>query len=277
MDASTSQFKRIRGFTLLEVLVVVVIIGLMVTILLPAVQAAREAARRGHCANNLKQMGLAIHSYVATWADMLPPAQGGRGQSLHVNLLPYLDQITLYNTINFHVSIADPENFTLMFVRPAVFVCPSDSPLPSTSSTSYAGNAGDALYDRRPNGVFSTSDGPGERYFTLSSITDGTSTTAAMSEWLASNRLRPDRRRSMYRPTISGGPTDAATFTSRCRALDGYEVNIHQFKGDSWYVGHWLANLYEHFLPINDPSCINTGGSFVVGTCTSASGRRRKS
>ena len=274
MDALISRSERDRGFSLLELIVVVAIIGLLVTLLLPAVQAAREAARRGRCMNNLRQMDIAMHGYTSSWNDMFPMSQGGRGQSLFVSLLPYMEQVGLFDAINFDISIADSANFTVLLGRPTAFVCPSDFPLPSDQSISYAGNAGDACYEireGRSNGIFSTSDAPVLRDFALTSIIDGMSTTAAISEWLVGSYIGIDRRRNFYRPTAPNGLVDAATFATNCHAHNGFIPDTYQIKGKSWYVGAWKSNLYDHFLPINEPSCFNSVGSPVAGTCTAAS------
>ncbi len=105
---------RRRGFTLVELLVVIAIIGVLVALLLPAVQAAREAARRSQCSNNLKQMGLGMHNYVDTF-NVMPPAilggyngPGGTGSNAYDDegfgwacaLLPYIEQQTLYDLVN---------------------------------------------------------------------------------------------------------------------------------------------------------------------------------
>src|SRR5690242_14448588 len=108
----------VRGFTLIELLVVIAIIGVLVALLLPAVQQAREAARRSQCKNNLKQMGLAMHNYHDTNNSFPPgylgyPAASGLGCSAIFNtspyaqgwgwsvyLLPNLDQANLYNALN---------------------------------------------------------------------------------------------------------------------------------------------------------------------------------
>jgi prepilin-type N-terminal cleavage/methylation domain-containing protein/prepilin-type processing-associated H-X9-DG protein len=105
---------RRRGFTLVELLVVIAIIGVLVALLLPAVQAAREAARRSQCANNLKQIGLGMHNYVDTF-KVMPPAilggfngPGGTGSNAFDDegfgwacaLLPYIEQQTLYDLVN---------------------------------------------------------------------------------------------------------------------------------------------------------------------------------
>ncbi len=89
-----------RGFTLIELLVVIAIIAILIALLLPAVQQAREAARRTQCRNNLKQLGLAIHNYESTFT-VLPMNSGSTGYSPQARLMPYIDQASLYNQIDF--------------------------------------------------------------------------------------------------------------------------------------------------------------------------------
>src|SRR6201986_212949 len=95
--------RRRPGFTLIELLVVIAIIAILVALLLPAVQQAREAARRSQCQNNLKQMGLALHNYHDVY-QLFPygcTAQCSWGISFFVSILPYIDQSNVYNQINF--------------------------------------------------------------------------------------------------------------------------------------------------------------------------------
>ena len=96
--------QKARGFTLIELLVVIAIIAILIALLLPAVQQAREAARRTQCKNNLKQLGLALHNYHDSMS-MFPRSQLGattgtadwRGHSAHVMILPYIEQAALYS------------------------------------------------------------------------------------------------------------------------------------------------------------------------------------
>src|SRR6187401_3085395 len=94
--------RQLRGFTLVELLVVIAIIGVLVALLLPAVQAAREAARRMSCQNNLKQLGLACHNY-ADIVGVLPPAGTSSNEfSWCVHILPFIEQKNLYDQFNFN-------------------------------------------------------------------------------------------------------------------------------------------------------------------------------
>src|SRR5687768_17625067 len=96
--------KKRRAFTLVELLVVIAIIGILVALLLPAVQAAREAGRRSSCANNLKQIGLGMHNYCDKTKEKLPctinPTPWSNvGVGALVQMLPYIEQGNIYNTI----------------------------------------------------------------------------------------------------------------------------------------------------------------------------------
>ncbi|MCC7420315.1 MAG: DUF1559 domain-containing protein [Planctomycetaceae bacterium] len=145
--------RRSAGFTLIELLVVIAIIAILIALLLPAVQQAREAARRTQCRNNLKQLGIAIHNYHDV-AKMFPPSAinpGATGTTGYVGmgmvrnttgyqlLLPYIDQAPLYNKTNFSLSMdnadwnslsrSSPMNDpNVISVKLEAFRCPSDTP-----------------------------------------------------------------------------------------------------------------------------------------------------
>jgi prepilin-type N-terminal cleavage/methylation domain-containing protein/prepilin-type processing-associated H-X9-DG protein len=145
---------RRRGFTLIELLVVIAIISVLIALLLPAVQAAREAARRLQCVNNIKQIGLALHNYegavgcfpsgvvsVLVNSNFTLPAGNctafpdelGPGWSLFALISPNLEQQNLNNSINFNLTIADPSNQTVRQTHVATYICPSDTGADSVS------------------------------------------------------------------------------------------------------------------------------------------------
>jgi prepilin-type N-terminal cleavage/methylation domain-containing protein/prepilin-type processing-associated H-X9-DG protein len=152
-----------RGFTLIELLVVIAIIAVLIALLLPAVQSAREAARRIQCTNNLKQFGLGLHNYESL-AGALPPSdilQGAPGTtntvawrngfSVHARILPLMEQGVMFNAINFMFDHRSAQNSTVVGSAVSFYTCPSDKnadqrtafPFGTACVTSYGVNGGD--------------------------------------------------------------------------------------------------------------------------------------
>lgn len=192
---------RQRGFTLIELLVVIAIIAILIALLLPAVQQAREAARRTQCKNNLKQIGLALHNYLDVYSRF-PPSfvadgdgtnnpTGGGEWSAHARILPFLEQSNLYDQADLSFSYGSPVNAGIAHMRVATYLCPSEandrtrtdsSGNPEHYPVSYGVNAGTwMVWDittRQPgNGAFSVN-----RTFSPRDFTDGMSNTLSTSE-----------------------------------------------------------------------------------------------
>jgi len=148
--------RRRPAFSLIELLVVLAIIGILIALLLPAVQQAREMARRTQCKNNLRQVGLALHNYHEK-AGMLPPGwvgvdlasrrhdpQGVNGWGWAAQILPEIDQGVLFNRLNFQLSVADPANAEARIVGLVLYRCPSD---PGPERFTIENSAGEALLE----------------------------------------------------------------------------------------------------------------------------------
>ncbi|MEX0793188.1 MAG: DUF1559 domain-containing protein [Pirellulaceae bacterium] len=205
--------KKTHGFTLVELLVVIAIIGVLVALLLPAVQQAREAARRMQCSNNLKQLGLALHNYHDTHLAFpgishkcAPAVVGTEGTHAHwtwgTQILPFMEQGATYDVLTsandyMHDAIADAARLAVLKTPLSAFRCPSD-PGPDLNSkylcvdqqtalSNYIGNNDAQEVTRAANtGVFVAGDTvtPGQSILKrrMSDITDGTSNTIAIGE-----------------------------------------------------------------------------------------------
>jgi prepilin-type N-terminal cleavage/methylation domain-containing protein len=258
--------RRISGgFTLVELLVVIAIIGVLVGLLLPAVQTAREAARRISCANNLRQLGLATHNYLSAF-HRLPPggvltSQGiGDSWSVQSRLLAFVEQSDLQNKIDWHRSYR--EQGSLARIRISVFICPSEpndrlrsDPQPADPNfafypLNYGINVGQWLvYDplSRTGGtgiVF-----PNSRT-SLSSITDGSSNTLAFAEvkaWAA--YFRDSGRPSGANASVPITPAEVLSYGGDLRTDSGHtewvDFRVHQ-TGFTTAFGPNTKTSYSH-------------------------------
>ncbi len=194
----TLEARRTRGFTLIELLVVIAIIGVLIALLLPAVQAAREAARRAQCSNNLKQVGLGIHNFESaykafprsgehpvTWTD----GKTYKSQDYHsafTMVLPYMEQAQVFNSLNLDLRHNQPENFTASSTAIGTFLCPTN---PLSGDRQGGGGAKDQFgygcadyaicpYTEldtlgRPTGHPEHGVPPGEKRLSLAALTSG--------------------------------------------------------------------------------------------------------
>jgi prepilin-type N-terminal cleavage/methylation domain-containing protein len=163
---SSRKVVRNAGFTLIEILVVVAIIGILIAVMLPAIQQARESARKSQCANNLKQIGLGMHAYLLVH-KAFPPGyksavqpdhdDGGPGWAWGSMIMPYIEEVALHDEIDYTKSLRSPETEKVRLTSVSLFICPSDDifepiiDIPSKSSTriicrmaagNYVGSAG---------------------------------------------------------------------------------------------------------------------------------------
>ncbi|MBX6316228.1 MAG: DUF1559 domain-containing protein [Isosphaeraceae bacterium] len=275
---------RRRGFTLIELLVVIAIIGILIALLLPAVQSAREAARRSQCTNNLKQLGLAVLNYESTH-NMLPPtctysvAVVGNDFSMKAHLLPFLEVTNIYNATNYSNAYNSAINGTVTSTTISTFLCPSDGnqchrqmanyPGYYFGETNYGNNIGTSMsfnagqFDGPAYSLGSTIGAPVK----LAMITDGTSNTAIFSEWVKGRNQSIDAPGWMvykinsaiswtppYSPTITTNLIDALQqLAAQCQASKTLSFST---KGYSWmFMECGVGGGYSHIMPPNKKAC----------------------
>lgn len=263
--------KRDRiGFTLIETLVVVAIIGILVAIILPAIQSARESSRRLSCSNNLRQMAIALNAY-STATRALPKSVNGHSYSLHAMILPFLDQKPVYDAINFSLFVNNPANNTTKSTRLAIFICPSDYKTTPIAANYYYGNRGVGFNAKGHynNGFIVDTESPN---IDFQDCIDGTSTTAALCESLPGvYPIVVEPKRSIF--IVENQMIEASDFnrfTIECQ--NTFNLSF-LFKGNQWIHGDLSKTNYDHSLGINKHSCTN--GGFIQQGAWSASSEHK--
>jgi prepilin-type N-terminal cleavage/methylation domain-containing protein/prepilin-type processing-associated H-X9-DG protein len=262
--------SRRLGLTLIELLVVIAIIGILIGLLLPAVQGAREAARRAQCIANLRQLGIATEAYSSVHG-MYPPSELVDGHGVarinefsgHVFLLPYLEQQALYASINMSFGMLETaetptmENHTARHTRIEAFLCPSDGEPDHLNS--YRWNRGRfGMVEGQPfDGPFCLGVLPRQ-----ATIRDGLSRTAFMSERVGGDFVAgsSDPVRNMKYPdgqTLGIGIVDSdRVFIPAC--LEAVPEYWFPTAGRTWMYGGLVNTHYNHNGTPNDhrPSCV---------------------
>lgn len=284
-----------RAFTLIELLVVIAIIAVLIALLLPAVQQAREAARRTQCRSNLKQFGLAMHNYEsayrcfqrANYSSITTSTTGWQGFSGHVMLLPYTDQAALFSQIDFTTAFWGGINGVLKTKKLPQFLCPSDSGwngglYVNDGNTDGGGNnycvsGGPSLLmlgvtggnvGGTPGTPIAAADQIGVcnlfRNVAISSITDGTSNTIAASEITMG-----DGNSSVFTlgdviqgatitfPNTFATQAQLSAFSASCNPATHYG-----FTGKNWINGMPGQTFFNTLNTPNSPNvdCMECGG-----------------
>ncbi len=270
-----------RGFTLIELLVTIAIIGILVSLLMPAVQAAREAARRSQCTNNLKQLGLALHNHESSreefpsgvirqkW-DLQPTwSEGHWAWGVFANLLPFIEQSNLHDQLHLDKPLLGapptfqilPEHRQLVNKPVRMYLCPSDSETVLDERyrpANYVACLGSGIAtpdrpagtDRDADGVFYANSRMRPR-----DVTDGLSTTIAFSETtlglggptmdgyvVSTPPANPEDAWAALMPWVTSTLSDSA-----CQSATAFGVT----RGNMWASASHLSGFFNTYLPPN--------------------------
>ncbi|WP_428303720.1 DUF1559 domain-containing protein [Lacipirellula sp.] len=287
-----------KGFTLVELLVVIAIIGVLVALLLPAVQAAREAARRSSCTNNLRQIGLAALNYESAnkafplGRPKIYPTPGvNNTQWGHLSrVLPYVEGSSIHSLIDFTKAPAAPANAQAVMSKIQFLICPTDTEdrvngtfCAATGDqydwgrTSYRGNGGNqpgqtaeptaALPkpEELNNGIYITNV-----IVKASHITDGLSNTAMYSEKVRGdgNETNVEVASDWFKISGTGASADSI-YTSCSGVIPANQTSrATQFpcSGRNWTHGDYSPTRYNHIMPPNGNSCTqaSSGGNLTA-------------
>jgi prepilin-type N-terminal cleavage/methylation domain-containing protein/prepilin-type processing-associated H-X9-DG protein len=277
---AAGTWKARRAFTLVELLVVITIIGILIALLLPAVQAAREAARRLQCGNNLKQLGVALHNYHAAVGQFpcninhvitYKERWNDRDWASHlVLLMPYLEQQGFYDSLNFSLNVR-PADQTIgdkkadQHVVPAL-VCPSDTArgyLNDLATTNYAASIGSQIMQSGSGcnmasivgtgGAEFDPDDDGEDWFGFTAVDPE-------CNWAGPGNIRSD---CPYPEQVSGPFARSTWAASIAEIRDGTSNTIAMGEVRAWCSGYlyrkgWMRSdglWFATTAPINFPTC----------------------
>ena len=297
-----SRLVRRRGFTLVELLVVIAIIGILIALLLPAVQAAREAARRAQCSNNMKQIGLALHNYHATYgcfvygrggtSGVASPSSNDNFLGPWVSLLPFMEQTPLYDTITAPYGTYPawgPSPLTTAYdpwrVQVQTLLCPSDATGIGGRTdanicwTNMMHSRGDQIYrnhgggnnwsTRNPRGIFAPLNGATIK---MASVRDGSSNTVAFSEKLIC--VVRNAVKGGIATNVSGIDDNPTLCLARVAAdgqtLTGSTQGAGSSTGKRAHNHHPARSGFTTVLAPNGPTCTEgTFGARAIATPTS--------
>ncbi|MBC7852546.1 MAG: DUF1559 domain-containing protein [Pirellulaceae bacterium] len=258
------------AFTLIELLVVIAIIGVLVALLLPAVQFAREAARRMSCSNNLKQIGIALHLYHDSHKKF-PPGRWGLNHSVQSLMLPYMEQEVIHRKIDFNVIWSHANNAEARGIIVPIFLCPSDrANMPNGwAGNNYHGCEGNLLEKAAStgaNGMFCNNS-----FALMADASDGTTNTAAFAERLKGDWSNAQVTAASDRFIGPAGMITPDQGMNACRAVD--VTNLANQNGSNtgapWLAGTVDNGGYQHVAPPGDRSCAFPPGKSSLAASSS--------
>ncbi|QDT56801.1 putative major pilin subunit [Caulifigura coniformis] len=293
MPVSSSVSRRARAFTLIELLVVIAIIAILIALLLPAVQQAREAARRSQCQNNMKQIGLALHNYESTYMTFPPGTRGGRtfsnagvkdGINWRTSILPYIDQAPVFNQLDFASSFGAGQTAAQAFANAAGqpssnivlsglvvpgFLCPSSSL--EVFPTSYTDHSGVVKTQSATGGGFNNNgramgiqyvgiQGAARNFDWIANGNDGRNFDCGHGYSCVQGMLPVNENKSI------ASCTDGTSNTILVAEQSGLSGSVNGGPGTnrtSNYYGGW-SGARQNWVP--NSSCTNTSDQWQTGT-----------